>query len=74
MQYYGLDWMATVFGLSGAYLLGSKSRFGFILFMAASLSWISVGFLMNSLAVMLGSTIFFVLHLRGLLSWSRKNE
>ena len=36
MQYYGNDWLATVCGLTGVYLLGNKSKIGFVLFMMAS--------------------------------------
>jgi hypothetical protein len=74
MQFYGIDWLATVCGLSGVYLLGSKNRFGFALFMLASLSWLAVGLLINSLAMSLGSAAFFALHLRGFLNWSKETK
>ena len=73
MQYYGIDWLATVCGVSGVYLLGNKNKFGFILFMAASLSWTVVGLFVGSWAMITGSSVFFILHLRGFLSW-RKSE
>lgn len=73
MQYYGIDWLATVCGLTGVYLLGNKNKFGFLAFMLASLSWITFGILTNSVAVIIGSSIFFLMHLRGWLSW-RKAE
>lgn len=73
MQYYGIDWLATAAGLSGVYLLGSKNRYGFLVMMVASLSWMTVGFLINSIALILGSVVFFSLHLRGYLAW-RRNE
>lgn len=71
MQYYGIDWLATVCGLSAVYLLGNKNKIGFILFMIGSLSWAVVGFLIGSIAMTVGSLIFFVLHLRGFLNWKR---
>jgi nicotinamide riboside transporter PnuC len=73
MQFYGIDWLATIAGLSGVYLLGSRNRYGFLVMMIASLSWMTVGFLINSLALILGSVVFFSLHLRGYLAW-RRNE
>ena len=42
MQYYGFDWLAMVCGLSGMYLLGSKSKYGFVFFMIGSSSWIDL--------------------------------
>ena len=63
MQYYGVDWLATACGLTGVYLLGNKNKLGFILFMVASLSWVTFGVLTGSAAVIIGSSIFFIMHL-----------
>ncbi len=71
MQFYGIDWLATIAGLSGVYLIGSKNRYGFLVMMLASLSWMSVGFLIGSFALILGSVVFFSLHVRGYLAWRR---
>lgn len=74
MQYYGIDWLATVCGLAGVYLLGNKNKFGFALFMAASLSWATFGILTKSVAMTVGSSIFFIMHLRGFINWSKVKE
>ena len=71
MGFYGIDWLATVCGLTGVYLIGSKNRYGFLVMMMASLSWMTVGFLVGSLALILGSGVFFGLHARGWLNWRR---
>jgi nicotinamide riboside transporter PnuC len=71
MQFYGVDWVATVCGLTGVYLIGSKNRLGFIVMMLASLSWLIVGFMIGSWALILGSMVFFSLHVRGFLKWRR---
>lgn len=71
MQYYGVDWLATFCGISGVYLLGNKNKIGFILFMMASLSWATFGILTGSVAMSLGSFVFFCLHLRGWINWSK---
>lgn len=73
MQYYGIDWLATVFGLTGVFLLGNKNKYGFLIFMMASASWITFGVLTGSIAVVIGSSIFLIMHLRGWLAW-RKDE
>jgi hypothetical protein len=72
MQYYGIDWLATVCGLTGVYLLGNKNKLGFALFMIASLSWATFGVLTKSTAMIIGSSIFFIMHLRGWLNWRRE--
>ena len=71
MQLYGIDWLATVCGLTGVYLIGNKNRYGFLIMMVASLSWMTVGFIIGSLALMAGSTVFFGLHVRGWMKWRR---
>ncbi|HMS11399.1 MAG TPA: nicotinamide mononucleotide transporter [Pyrinomonadaceae bacterium] len=74
MQYYGIDWLATAAGLSGVYLLGNRNRVGFLVMMVASLSWMTVGFLINSVALILGSIVFFSLHVRGFFAWRREER
>lgn len=74
MQFYGIDWLATVCGLTGVYLIGSKKRIGFLIMMIASLSWLTVGFIINSLALIVGSAVFFSLHVRGWIKWRRTAE
>lgn len=71
MQLYGIDWLATFCGLTGVYLIGSKNRYGFLIMMIASLSWMAVGFIIESLALILGSGVFFGLHMRGWFRWRR---
>jgi len=74
MQFYGIDWLATVCGLTGVYLLGNKNKTGFLVFMLASLSWIAVGVLIGSFAIIIGSSIFFIMHLRGWFNWSKEKK
>ncbi len=71
LQYYGIDWFATACGLTAVALLGNKNKFGFLVFMMASLSWITFGFYVGSYAIVTGSSIFFIMHLRGFLKWRR---
>ena len=74
MQYFGIDWLATVCGLTGVYLIGSKNRYGFLVMMMASLSWMTVGFLIDSLALIAGRAVFFGLHVRGWINWRKRGE
>jgi nicotinamide riboside transporter PnuC len=71
LQYYGIDWFATACGLMAVALLGNKNKIGFLIFMMASLSWITFGLIVGSYAVVAGSSIFFVMHLRGFFKWRR---
>ena len=65
LQFYGIDWFATACGLGAVFLLGNKNKFGFLVFMMASVSWITFGLYVGSYAIVTGSSIFFVMHLRG---------
>lgn len=74
MEWYGIDWLATACGLTGIYLIGGKRRVGFLIMMMASLSWMTVGFMIGSWALILGSGVFFSLHVRGWFKWRRGVE
>ncbi len=72
LQFYGIDWVATACGLLGVYLIGNRNKFGFVVFMVASISWIVFGSITGSYAVIIGSTIFLFLHARGLYKWVKQ--
>ncbi len=74
MQFFGIDWLATICGLTGVYLIGNKNHYGFLIMMIASLSWMAVGFLIGSLALIGGSAVFFGLHVRGWMKWRRDHR
>jgi len=71
LQFYGIDWFATFCGLTAVFLLGNKNKIGFLIFMMASVSWITFGLYVGSYAIVTGSTIFFIMHLRGFIKWRR---
>ena len=73
-QFYGIDWFATLCGLAAIFLLGNKNKFGFLVFMIASLSWVTFGIYVGSYAIVTGSSIFFIMHLRGWLKWRRDEK
>jgi len=71
LQYYGIDWFATACGLTAVALLGNKNKIGFLVFMMASVSWVTFGLIVGSYAIVTGSSIFFIMHLRGFVKWRR---
>lgn len=70
MKYYGFDWLAMVCGFCGMYLVGSKNKYGFVVFMMSSSSWIVVGIMVNSFPLIFGSSMAIALQIRGLLNWN----
>lgn len=39
-QYYGVDWLASIFAVLMIYYLGNKNPLGFVFGIGANLSWI----------------------------------
>ncbi|WP_338760287.1 hypothetical protein WAF17_13315 [Bernardetia sp. ABR2-2B] len=74
-NYYGLDWLAMALSLIAMYLIGNKNKFGFIVLIASNILWIIVSLVfMNSYGILIGSSIFFFINLRGFLNWESKNK
>jgi ABC-type multidrug transport system permease subunit len=51
------------------WLLGNKNYIGFLVRMAANLAWIFLGFIIQSLPLILAAIIFFILIGRGFYKW-----
>ena len=75
LKYYTLDWLAMALSLLAVYLLGNKNKYGFISFSIANVLWIFLGFfLMNSLGIGIGNTVFLIMNVRGFISWNKKTN
>ena len=61
LQYKGSDWAAMVFTFLSLYLLGNKSRTGFVMGIIANVFWFSYGYLTGSIANMFCSTVVIYL-------------
>lgn len=69
-QYVGVDWLAMALTFLGIYLLGNKSRYGFIVLMLGNLCWAAVGLWAHSLPMLLANLGFFGMNVRGVIKWS----
>jgi hypothetical protein len=70
--YYGFDWAAMALTLLAIYMLGDKRRMGFVIMIIGNLSWVVVGILADSLAMILANLIFGAMNVRGIVKWSRE--
>ena len=61
LQYKGSDWAAMVFTFLSLYLLGNKSRTGFVMGIIANVFWFSYGYLTGSVANMFCSSVVIYL-------------
>jgi hypothetical protein len=60
--------MALTFG--AIYLLGNRSRNGFLVMMIGNLCWASIGLWVQSYGMLLANIGFFSLNIRGYLKWA----
>mgnify|MGYP001158162732 FL=1 len=72
-QYKGSDWAAMVFTFTSLYLLGNKSRTGFLMGIIANIFWFTYGYLTGSAANMFCSSVVIYLQARGWFKWAEKD-
>ena len=70
-KYFGMDWIAMVLTFIAIYLLGNRSKFGFITMMAGNTCWVAVGFLTSSIAMVLANCVFLAMNARGWAQWQK---
>jgi hypothetical protein len=70
LQYLGLDWLAMVLTFSAIYLLGSKSRMGFLVMMVGNVCWATIGVWAHSYGMLLANLGFFAMNVRGYIKWA----
>ena len=52
------------------YLLGNKSRLGFVVMMLGNLLWCFIGFWAESYAMLIANLGFFSMNVRGFVKWT----
>ncbi len=73
-QFYGIDWLAMVLTFLAIWQIGNKNKVGFIFMMFGNSSWIAVGYLTGSLAMVIANLIFMSMNLRAIMKWSKPAE
>jgi nicotinamide riboside transporter PnuC len=68
-NYYGFDWLASMFAVLMIYNLGNKNPVGFYFGLSANLSWFIFSVLASSVPIFLSNIIFFTLNVRGIYKW-----
>ncbi|MCJ8312583.1 MAG: PnuC protein [Saccharospirillaceae bacterium] len=72
LQYYGVDWLAMVLTFVAIWQIGNKNKIGFMLMMCGNTSWVFVGILTESVAMVIANIIFFSMNVRALLKWGKE--
>lgn len=73
-QYMGLDWLAMCLTFTAIYLLGSKSRMGFVVMMLGNLCWSVIGAWAHSYAMVLANLGFLAMNFRGYVKWGSSEQ
>jgi hypothetical protein len=74
LKYYGIDWFAIFSSFLAIYLLGNKNRNGFLAFMLSNICYLTIGYLTDSLALIIGSIVFFITNFRGWTKWKKESN
>ena len=69
-QYLGLDWLAMCLTFAAIYLLGNRSRKGFVVMMIGNLCWSAIGIWAGSYAMVIANLGFFSMNVRGFIKWT----
>ena len=71
MNYYGLDWLGTLVGLTSIYYLGRRKKVGFVLRIVASLFWVAFAVVAGTVAGVVANIAVILLSLHGMKEWKR---
>ncbi|MEO8399561.1 MAG: nicotinamide mononucleotide transporter [Ignavibacteriaceae bacterium] len=73
-KYYSLDWFGMISTLLAVWLLGNKSKYGFVSFIVSNILWVGVGILAESYAITIGNLIFLFMNIRALSKWKKAKK
>lgn len=74
LQYYGIDWLAMILTFLAIWLIGDKNKKGFYIMMSGNSCWVAVGFLTQSMALVVANLLFMALNIRAIINWSRREQ
>ena len=69
LNYYGLDWLAMLFGFYGMWLLGKKKKVSFIFTAIGTVFAFTVSVLSSQYGFVVANAIAFVLSTRNYILW-----
>jgi len=72
LQFYGIDWLASLMAVAMIYNLGNGRRIGFGFGVIANISWLVFAVLAASMPILLSNLVFLALNLRGWRAWQSK--
>jgi len=64
-----MDWIAAILGVIGAWLIGNKNKWGFILLLIGSVLWITVSFHTMVYGLLLANIPGLLINIRNFWTW-----
>lgn len=64
-----MDWIAALLEIAGAWLVGNKNKWGFVVFMFGNVLWIITGSQKALGGLIFVSIIFFCINVRNFRKW-----
>lgn len=71
-QYYGLDWITMLLGLTGTYLISNQDKRGFVFSALACICSLAVAVLSEQIGFVVYNIVVIGLMLKGFMTWNRK--
>lgn len=68
--YYGLDWMALLFGLTSTYLVSNKNKYGFLCGILSCFCGFSIAVISQQFGFIAYNALLIGLMGRGFLNWN----
>jgi hypothetical protein len=70
-NYYGIDWIAMTGSLIFLFLVGSKKRYAFIIYIVANIAWIIVNYMAQIWPGVIACIILIGLNIRAYIKWEK---
>jgi len=70
LNYFGIDYLAAICGITGMFFLGNKNRLGFLLYMLATTLGVVFAIMAETPPLVVTNIIMFGMNLRGFIRWS----
>jgi len=66
-----MSYLAAIFEIAGAWMVGNKERWGFVVFMIGNVLWFMLGIKTGEYGLNLVSVVFLLINIRNFRKWRR---
>lgn len=69
-----MDWVATILGITGCFLVGKHKRIGWLFYACGSLVWIFLSIHVGLYGMTAGAILYFILETRGYIIFNKVRD